>query len=120
VFPYRAPDGRALLTVFMGGARNPTMMDWSDAQLEAAAAAQLKRDLQLRKMPELLSIRRYAKAIPQYTTAHLQRLNVLRKTQEKFPGLRFAGNYVDGISVGDVVKAGLNDAPPDKYHSHQK
>ena len=48
---------------------------------------------------------RWERSIPQYTNGHASRMRALARAEARWPGLRFAGNYRGGISVGDVVKA---------------
>ncbi len=107
IFSNRAPKDTALLTVFVGGARFPHALDLSDQEILKKAVTALQAVMGLQKHPELLALIRYPRAIPQYTIGHEKRMEVLRQTEEKFP-LRFAGNYVGGISVGDVIRRAKN------------
>jgi protoporphyrinogen oxidase len=50
---------------------------------------------------------RWERSIPQYTSGHLARIEVLGRAEACWPGLRFLGNYRGGISVGDVVRSAL-------------
>ncbi len=38
---------------------------------------------------------------------HEQRIDTIKDMEKNFSGLRFAGNYLEGISVGDVIKNAL-------------
>src|SRR5262249_24731687 len=53
LFPGRAPAGRALLTVFLGGARDPAVLAHGDAELAALAARDLAAEGLVRGDPEL-------------------------------------------------------------------
>ncbi len=106
LFPGRAPQGRALFTIFLGGARDPAAIDLSDRELLAAAT----RDLSAVGLPasfEPIRVTRYARAIPQYDLAHADRIAVLEETERRIPGLSFLGSYRGGVSVGDVVRSAL-------------
>ena len=108
LFPGRAPDGQALVTVFLGGARDSEAAALSDEQLTAIAARDTASALEAREEPRPVSITRYERSIPQYVAGHLTRMEVLAQVESRRPGLAFLGNYRGGISVGDVVKqAGL-------------
>lgn len=107
LFPGRAPEGRALFTVFLGGARDPGAVDLSDGALVDAAT----RDLGAVGLPdalETLRVTRYAGAIPQYEFGHGRRIDVLAETERRHRGLFFLGNYRGGVAVGDVVRSALH------------
>jgi len=104
LFSGRAPDGQALVTVFLGGARDPEAAALSDGELTAIAAKDAAAALRAREEPRPVSITRYARSIPQYVAGHLARIDVLARAESRWPGLVFLGNYRGGVSVGDVVK----------------
>jgi oxygen-dependent protoporphyrinogen oxidase len=106
LFPGRAPEGRALFTVFLGGARDPGALELSDDALVGAAS----RDLSAVGLPgslEPVRMTRYAGAIPQYEFEHGRRIETLAETERRNPGLSFLGSYRGGVAVGDVVRAAL-------------
>jgi oxygen-dependent protoporphyrinogen oxidase len=107
LFPGRAPEGRALMTVFLGGAREPEILAQGDGQLAELAARDLEAEGLVRGSPELVLATRWERAIPQYEIGHAERLASLEAAEARFPGLRFLGNYRGGISVADVVASGL-------------
>ncbi len=59
----------------------------------------------MRGDPELVLLTRWQRTIPQYTPGHGERMRALEEAEARWPGLRFAGNYRGGVSVGDVVAA---------------
>jgi oxygen-dependent protoporphyrinogen oxidase len=103
LFPRRVPTGQCLLTVFVGGSRFPASVEKSDTALFESAFQNINPLLKFRKKPRLLAITRYDRAIPQYTMGHKDRVGILLEIERRFPGIKFAGNYIGGISVGDVV-----------------
>jgi oxygen-dependent protoporphyrinogen oxidase len=106
LFPGRAPAGRSLFTVFLGGARDPDALQLSDSALVDAAS----RDLAAVGLPraiEAVRVTRYAGAIPQYDLDHAKRMEALVEAERLHPGLGFLGNYRGGVSVGDVVRSAL-------------
>lgn len=107
LFPGRAPAGRALLTVFLGGSRDPRALELSDAELIGAAARDLENEGLVRGEPEPVMLTRWLKAIPQYERGHVQRMGALSDAERRFRGLRFTGNYRGGVSVVDVLRGGL-------------
>jgi len=105
LFPGRAPEGQALLTVFLGGARDPETPRLADGRLVDLAVRDLEAEGLVRGAPSLLLATRWERSIPQYTNGHSSRMQALARAEARWPGLKFAGNYRSGISVGDVVKA---------------
>jgi oxygen-dependent protoporphyrinogen oxidase len=107
LFPGRAPAGEALLTVFLGGARDPEAPSLSDEALVSAAASDLQSEGLVRGEPRLVMLTRWERAIPQYERGHLRRMDALSRAEARWPGLKFLGNYRGGIAVGDVVRSAL-------------
>ena len=107
LFAGRAPAGRALLTVFLGGARDPAAPALPDDELVAAAAKDLEAEGLVQGPPEVVRVTRWEHAIPQYERGHSRVIAALADAERRWPGLHFRGNYRGGISVGDVVRQGL-------------
>ena len=97
--------GQELMTVFLGGARDPETPRLPDGRLVDLAVRDLEAEGLVRGAPSLLLATRWERSIPQYTNGHASRMEALARAEARWPGLRFAGNYRSGISVGDVVKA---------------
>lgn len=105
IFDGRAPEGGALLSVFMGGMRNPTLTEMSDQELGAIALSMVKKTLNpVKPDPDLLHIFRYPHAIPQYEISTGVRLKRISELEALYPGLILAGNMRDGIGMADRVK----------------
>lgn len=107
LFPGRAPEGQFLMTVFVGGRLDPNAAALSDGELVAAASRDIGAAMGVRGEPRLVAVTRWARAIPQYDSAHTERMKVLSDCESRYPGLSFVGNYRGGISVGDVVRNAL-------------
>ena len=107
LFAGRAPEGQALLTVFVGGARDPEAIQLPDSDLVEAAAHDIATVLGVTGRPRAVSITRYTRALPQYELGHSRRMRVLAEAETRLSGLTFLGNYRGGVSVGDVVAQGL-------------
>ena len=105
LFSGRAPAGQALVTAFVGGARDPQAAALSDDEISAVAARELAATLGARREPRLVLLTRHMRSIPQYIAGHAARLTVLEQTEARFPGLALLGNYRGGVSVGDVVRS---------------
>ena len=106
-FENRAPQGGALLSVFMGGTKRPDIFEMDDENIQSVLENELPGMLGIEKLnPDVMQICRYPKAIPQYTETSKLRFEMIEKLQEKYPGLILAGNIRDGIGIADRVKQG--------------
>jgi protoporphyrinogen/coproporphyrinogen III oxidase len=106
LFLDRAPNGRQLVTCFIGGALNPEAFDWPDARVWDVVCAELKSVLKLQVQPDPISLARYPRAIPQYGLHHLQWRREFDAEMKRCPGLFITGNYVDGVSVPACMEQG--------------
>lgn len=107
--PNRAPEGGALLTLFMGGVRNPVWIHKSDEEIRETVEKEVRELLQLTDFkPDLFEIIRHPGAIPQYSFESGEKLRAIQTIQDQFPGFLLGGNVVDGIGIADRVKQGVN------------
>ncbi|MEK6322648.1 MAG: protoporphyrinogen oxidase [Acidobacteriota bacterium] len=104
LFKDRAPEGKALVTVFIGGARNPDIARLADAELVSTAHAELQKVLGISSDPEVVAITRYERSIPQYNLGHFARVKQIESLLRDLPGLSLIGNYLHGVSTGDCIK----------------
>lgn len=104
LFEGRAPRGLALLTVFIGGARNPQAARLEDAELVSTVHSELQSALGIASEPRVVGITRYERAIPQYNLGHRARVQKIESLIEEISGLRLIGNYLHGVSTGDCIK----------------
>lgn len=104
LFAGRAPQGKALLTVFIGGARKPETARLPDAELVSMAHAEMQKVLDITGEPYVVGITRWQRAIPQYNIGHCDRVQRIEALLNDLPGLHLIGNYLHGVSTGDVIK----------------
>jgi oxygen-dependent protoporphyrinogen oxidase len=104
LFAGRAPAGTALVTVFVGGARNPDAARLADAELVSTAHAELQAALGISSEPRVVAITRYDRSIPQYNLGHAERVKRIETLVDGIPGLSLIGNYLHGVSTGDCIK----------------
>lgn len=104
LFEARAPEGKSLVTVFMGGARNPDLARLADGELVSTAHIELQRVLGISGEPAVVAITRYERSIPQYNLGHFARVQEIESLLGGLPGLRLVGNYLHGVSTGDCIK----------------
>ncbi|MGB6974360.1 MAG: protoporphyrinogen oxidase [Terracidiphilus sp.] len=114
-FPGRAPKGKAVLRVFLGGARNETLLSATDESLLATVRRELGEILGAAVMrqgaePEAVRVARWPRAMAQYAVGHQERLARIHARLEALPGLRLAGNAYDGIGISDCIRLGRGAA----------
>jgi oxygen-dependent protoporphyrinogen oxidase len=102
-FPHRAPEGYALLRVFIGRAGQEQLIDWNEASLEQVAREELKLTLGITAVPDLVRVFIWEKAMPQYVLGHPARLARIDAALQKLPGLALAGNGYRGIGIPDCI-----------------
>jgi protoporphyrinogen/coproporphyrinogen III oxidase len=110
IFDGRAPEGGALLSVFLGGIKRPNLVSKTDEEIKAIARDEICTTLQACNEPDLLRVFRYEHAIPQYEKSTGDRLKAISAIEQDFPGLILAGNIRDGIGMADRVKQARNIA----------
>ncbi len=104
MFDHRAPNGHITLTCMMGGVKNPQYAENTDQ----VVLDELKKLLGVRGTPTFRHSTSWQHAIPQYNIGYSKVLNALKDCESSHPGLHFAGNYRNGISVTDCIINGLN------------
>lgn len=107
----RAPKGGALLSVFLGGVRNPNIVDLKDEDIRKLVLPELQKMLMVPdNEPDLMRIFRHHHAIPQYSASTGERLEAVNNIQKQFPGLIVGGNLRDGIGMPDRIRQGITIA----------
>jgi oxygen-dependent protoporphyrinogen oxidase len=106
LFPGRAPDGRELLTCFVGGAFEPEAIEWPDARIWETVCPELKAALQTSELPEPVVLFRQPRGIPQYNLGHERWVRAVKDELNKMPGMFIASNYLEGISVPACIEQG--------------
>jgi protoporphyrinogen/coproporphyrinogen III oxidase len=104
IFAGRAPTGGALLSVFLGGMRDPSMIAKDDGEIRDIVLSEIRETLFCNDEPDLFRVYRYEHAIPQYGKDSELRLMTIRNIQRDYPGLILAGNIRDGIGMADRVR----------------
>jgi oxygen-dependent protoporphyrinogen oxidase len=104
LFAERAPDGWICATNFIGGATDPHAVELSDEELVGIVHNELRKVLGIEGEPLRLPITRYERAIPQYNIGHRERIAKVEAALHNYRGLWLAGNYLNGVSLGDCIK----------------
>ena len=104
IFPGRMPDGGAALTTFVGGSRQPENALLPDEQLSELVQNDLRELMGITQKPDVVVIRKWQQAIPQYRLGHQQLMRDIETFEQNNPGIFISGNFRGGISVADCVK----------------
>ena len=107
LFENRAPDNHHLLTVFVGGTRQPKLADLQGEEMLKMVMADLSDLLGITGEPVFKEHIFWPHAIPQYGVDHDRVLDVFDDIEMRNPGLHLAGNFRGGISVPDCIKNGM-------------
>jgi protoporphyrinogen/coproporphyrinogen III oxidase len=108
VFPDRCPNDEVLVSHFFGGAAHPETLLWGDERLGQEALLQSGWQLGLSPAvkPTFQKVFNHAKAIPQYTLGHSQRIEQAQMALTGLAGgtVQLVGNYLRGISLNHCVE----------------
>ncbi|PSQ97312.1 MAG: protoporphyrinogen oxidase [Bacteroidetes bacterium SW_9_63_38] len=110
LFANRAPDGTALLTTFVGGARDPALARREADAIQSVVERDLAALLGISGSPSFRHHVHWPRAIPQYTTGYGAVKDTIDALEAEHSGLHFAGNYRQGVSVGDAAASGADAA----------
>ena len=109
-FPGRVPEGHVLLRAFLGGAREPDVLEHDDAALIVRARSELAPILGLRGEPVLARVFRWPHATPQMEVGHAARMAEVEALVDAQPGLFLAGAGLRGTGIPDMVADGARQA----------
>jgi oxygen-dependent protoporphyrinogen oxidase len=104
LFPDHGGDGRATMTSFVGGATDPEITEKPDEEIAAIVEKESARILSITGAPITSSVWKHPKALPQYNLGHGHIVEAIREGERTIPGLFFAGNYLEGPSIGKCVE----------------
>lgn len=105
-FPHRAPEGYALIRVFVGRAGQESDIPWNQAGLLELAREELALTLGITAEPLVKRVFIWEGAMPQYNLGHPEKLAQIDAALEKYPGLALAGNGYRGIGIPDCIHSG--------------
>ncbi|MBY0546515.1 MAG: protoporphyrinogen oxidase [Candidatus Obscuribacterales bacterium] len=109
-FPGRCPPDQAILRVFIGGALQTDLFDFTDEQTECLVWEDLHTYMGIDAVPMLSLITRYPRAMPQYHIGHLDLVSQIEQRVSALPGLALAGNAYRGVGLPDCIRSGRTAA----------
>lgn len=103
IFEDRAPPGKKLIRVMIGGQRNPQLALKDEATLIQIALEGVRETMGIDEEPQLTFVKRWERGIPNYKLGHLANVDALFKRLENHPGLYLNSNAYYGIGLNDCV-----------------
>ncbi|MBI1858419.1 MAG: protoporphyrinogen oxidase [Candidatus Melainabacteria bacterium] len=106
IFPNRAPSGKVLLSLYIGGSYHKKVAELSEEEIRSQVAKEVSEIMQISdsNVFEDLCTFVHKKAIPQYYLGHLEKVKRVEDMMDKNFGLFFTGNYLYGISINDTIE----------------
>ncbi len=105
-YAHRAPAGKTLIRVFVGGARRPELAETADDELLPLVREPLERWLRIRGEPVFCDVAHWPRTMPQYHVGHKELVARIEAAVEKLPRLALAGNAYHGVGLPDCIRGG--------------
>jgi len=105
-FHHRAPEGKALLRCFLGGSRDPEVLNLNDDEVVSMVQRELIEILNFTREPLFYRVCRWPSSMAQYAVGHAERVQRIQVQLERYPRLSLAGNAYSGIGISDCVRTG--------------
>jgi oxygen-dependent protoporphyrinogen oxidase len=102
-WPQRAPEGYVLLRAFLGGARDPDVLQKSDAELTRVALSDLSRVLDIQGEPTLTRVYRWNRSSPQQEVGHAELMQRIDAGLSRHPGLFVSAAGFRGVGIPDCI-----------------
>jgi protoporphyrinogen/coproporphyrinogen III oxidase len=110
LFAGRAPNGMVTVTSFAGGATDAEIVSKGEDEIAQIVERENAKLLEISGPPVTASVWRHHRALPQYNLGHGHLVKAVRASSREIPGLFFAGNYLDGPSLGKCVEQAFRTA----------
>ena len=105
-YSHRAPEGKQLLRVFVGGARRPELAEMPDEQLIPLVRGSLEPLLRIHGDPIFCDVAHWPRTMPQYFVGHRLRVAQIEARLQSLPHLHLAGNAYRGVGIPDCIHSG--------------
>jgi oxygen-dependent protoporphyrinogen oxidase len=105
-FPGRAPEGKVLLRVFVGGALQPELNYLADDEIRRLVLTELEELIGLGGEPEFFEVARWLGMMPQYHVGHLDLVRQIEERAAAIPHFALAGNAYRGVGIPFCIRSG--------------
>lgn len=101
-WPHMAPDGKALLRMYIGSEYVPNLMHEEDSTIAEFALNELRRIQQVGP-PLFTKVERHIDTMPQYEVGHKQHVRAFEDALTKMDGIEACGAILYGVGLPDCV-----------------
>jgi len=105
-FPGRAPEGKVLLRVFVGGALQPELSELPNEGIKQLVREELAELIGLSGEPEFCDVVRWQGMMPQYHVGHLDLVAKIEGRAAAIPHFALAGNAYRGVGIPFCIRSG--------------
>ncbi len=105
-FTGRAPQGYAVLRIFVGGAVDPVTYKMEDSHIIETVGKEIGSLLGIGSDPVFTILKRHPGAMPQYHVGHTELVEGIQREIKKLDGLETAGNAFGGVGIPDCINSG--------------
>jgi protoporphyrinogen/coproporphyrinogen III oxidase len=105
-YSHRAPVGKTLLRVFVGGARRPELALMPDERLLPLVREHAEKLLSIQGEPVFCDIAHWPETMPQYHVGHKELVADIEARVASIPNLQLAGNAYHGVGMPDCIHSG--------------
>jgi oxygen-dependent protoporphyrinogen oxidase len=109
-WPHRAPASQTLVRCYLGGIGRDAILQEDDRGLVRRVRDELKSMAGVTGEPAYVEVNRWHRGMPQYTLGHLDRLDSIQRSLDRYPGLVLAGAAYRGIGIPDCIRDGAEAA----------
>lgn len=102
-YVHRAPEGKVLLRVFVGGSRYPEMAEMAEEELRPRVISDLAKLLGIDGQPLYASLARWPRTMPQYHVGHKELVERIESRAAGLPDFALCGNAYHGVGIPDCV-----------------
>jgi oxygen-dependent protoporphyrinogen oxidase len=107
---HRAPASQILVRCYLGGVGREKILEEDDAALIRRVRGELRNMTGVTGEPAYAEVNRWERGMPQYTLGHLDRLDTIQRSLDRYPGLVLAGAAYRGIGIPDCIRDGTEAA----------
>jgi oxygen-dependent protoporphyrinogen oxidase len=98
------------MTSFIGGATDLEVIEHTDKEISRIVQQDNAALLGITGEPVAGKVWKYPRALPQYNLRHGHIVEAIREGERALPGMFFAGNYLEGPSLGKCLENGFRTA----------
>jgi oxygen-dependent protoporphyrinogen oxidase len=109
-WPHRAPASQTLVRCYLGGVGRDAILQEDDRALIRRVREELRSMTGVTGEPAYAEVNRWDRGMPQYTLGHLDRLDTIQRSLDRYPGLVLAGASYRGIGIPDCIRDGADAA----------